>query len=199
MSMQETEPSADHSPVFEFKARNMLSAGFIAALFIYGIIGASKPEVFWILSNTDLILHEMGHLVIGIFGIEVLTVLGGTIGQLFFPIAFAVYFIRRRQYYNSSVMVFWIVQNLFDIAIYMADARALKLPLFSFGSGDGGIDHDWNYLLYRWGILVYDTQIAGGIKIIGYMLFVVFLLSGLFFALQSYKTDDTEAVEFIEN
>jgi hypothetical protein len=49
-----------------------------------------------------------------------------------------------------------------NIARYMADARALELPLV------GGGDHDWNTIFTRWNVLSYDTEIAGVVRFIGW-------------------------------
>jgi hypothetical protein len=52
-------------------------------------------------------------------------------------------------------------QNCLNIARYVADARAMELPLV------GGGEHDWNYLLSVWGALPRDTQIAHDIRFVG--------------------------------
>jgi hypothetical protein len=57
----------------------------------------------------------------------------------------------------------WFFENFLNIARYMADARKLQLPL------DGGGDHDWNTILEKWDILMYDTRIAHVLQIIGWI------------------------------
>jgi len=39
------------------------------------------------------------------------------------------------------VALWWVAQNLWNISVYVKDARAEELPLV------GGGEHDWNYLL----------------------------------------------------
>ena len=56
-----------------------------------------------------------------------------------------------------------VLQNWFNIARYMADARRLELPLV------GGGDHDWNTILTRWDLLQYDTRIAATLELIGWI------------------------------
>jgi hypothetical protein len=89
---------------------------------------------------------EAGHVVFGPFG-EVLGTLGGTLLQLFFPLAFLVYFWRRAQRLEAGVCGVWAAENGMYTAEYMADAQAQMLPLV------GGHIHDWNWLLGRAGIL----------------------------------------------
>ena len=57
----------------------------------------------------------------------------------------------------------WFFENWFNIARYMADARALELPLV------GGGDNDWNTILTRWDLLQYDTRIAAALRLIAWI------------------------------
>jgi hypothetical protein len=98
------------------------------------------------IDGVNLLVHEAGHVVFGPFG-EVLGTLGGTLLQLFFPLAFLVYFWRRAQRLEAGVCGVWAAENGMYTAEYMADAQAQMLPLV------GGHIHDWNWLLGRAGIL----------------------------------------------
>src|SRR5512143_2425442 len=99
------------------KPLNYLKASFTLLLAVYGIVLARSTEPGMI-DNVDLVIHEAGHMLFGWFG-EFLQVLGGTIGQLFVPIAFTVYFYLRKEFFSSSVTLFWIGQNLFNISVYI--------------------------------------------------------------------------------
>jgi hypothetical protein len=57
----------------------------------------------------------------------------------------------------------WLCENLWNIARYMADARAQELPLV------GGGEHDWTEIFSRWGALNQDTAIAGVVRLIGWI------------------------------
>ena len=50
----------------------------------------------------------------------------------------------------------------------MADARAQQLPLLTVGDAEYVI-HDWNYLFGKLGLLGHDIQIAGTVKIFGWL------------------------------
>jgi hypothetical protein len=63
---------------------------------------------------------------------------------------------------------FFLFENFLYIATYMADARALDLPLVSVGGGET-VDHDWAVMLGAWGLLERDTQIAGFVRMIGWL------------------------------
>jgi hypothetical protein len=127
----------------------------------------------FIIDHANLLFHEAGHIIFGIFG-STLGLYGGTLGQLVFPIATALIFLRERAVASFAVSLLWFFENLFNIARYMADARAHELPLV--GSGD----HDWTTIFTRWGLLNYDTSIADIVRVFSWlgliltMLFVIY-------------------------
>lgn len=109
----------------------------------------------WVfIDYVNLALHEAGHLLFRPFGTAA-HFLGGTLGQLLWPLAFAIYFAwRQRDYFATAVCVWWFGENFIGIARYMADAEVMELPLVG-----GGI-HDWNYLFTRWDVLDDAASIA---------------------------------------
>ena len=129
-------------------------AGFAAAggLFLLLVL-RSEPGFVFLLDHANLLFHEAGHVVVRLFS-ERLETYGGTLGQLFFPLVLAVSFWRKGQPLPFAASLVWFFENWLNIARYMADARALVLPLV------GGGDHDWNTILERWGALGRDTDIA---------------------------------------
>lgn len=98
----------------------------------------------------NLPFHEAGHLVLSFAG-TTLHYLGGTLGQLAVPGLLALYFLLKHgQPFAAAVCTWWVGENLINIAVYMADARSQSLPLV------GGGGHDWNELLFRFGMLTKD-------------------------------------------
>ena len=122
-------------------------------LAVYGIWCGLTPDRFHWPDALDLPIHETGHIVFG-WGGEVLAALGGTLFQLIIPLVFVIYFWRRKDRHAASVALWWVGQNCFNIARYIADARAQELPLV------GGGEHDWAFLLASWRLLPQDTAIA---------------------------------------
>ena len=149
-----------------------------AGLFVMGVlawqvlrrgIAAAPPVILLgILDGANLIFHEAGHVLFLVFG-EFLQVLGGSLTQVLIPAACAAYFALRRQPAACAAALFWAGESLTNVAIYVADARRLALPLLG---GDGGI-HDWNYLLGRLGLLNQADLVGrlvftvGGVTILG--------------------------------
>jgi hypothetical protein len=135
----------------------LIGFGIGVALLLVLIL-RSEPGFVCLLDHANLLFHEAGHPVVGLFSSR-LEPYGGTIGQLVFPCVLAVSFWRKGQALGFAAACIWFFENWFNIARYMADARKLELPLV------GGGDHDWNTILTRWDLLHYDTRIAAALKV----------------------------------
>ena len=117
------------------------------------LIYKSEPGFVFIVDHANLLFHEAGHPIIGMFS-QRLETYGGTIGQLVFPVVLTISFWRKREPLSFAASVVWFFENWLNIARYMADARVQLLPLV------GGGDHDWARIFGRWHVLAKDTQIA---------------------------------------
>jgi hypothetical protein len=125
------------------------------------LILRSEPGFVFLLDHANLLFHEAGHPLIGFLSTR-LEPYGGTIGQLAFPCVLAVSFWRKGHTLGVAAATIWFFENWFNIARYLADARALELPLV------GGGDHDWNTILNRWNLLQFDTRIAGALTFVAW-------------------------------
>ena len=126
------------------------------------VLFRSDPGFVFLIDHANLLFHEAGHPIVGILS-ERLEPYGGTVGQLVFPVALAVSFWRKGQPLPFAAAAIWFFENFLNIARYMADSRALKLPLI------GGGEHDWNQIFFRWDVLPYDTRIAGVVAAVGWI------------------------------
>jgi hypothetical protein len=122
----------------------------------------------WFLHGVSLGMHETGHLVFAPFG-ETMAILGGSLLQVFFPLVFVAEFARRRAGYAAAIAGWWVAQNVWDVAVYVADARAEALPLV------GGGEHDWALLLMRWNRLDADVAIAHAMSHVAAVIAIVAL------------------------
>src|SRR5260221_5178637 len=114
-----------------------------------------------VLDDANLMFHEAGHPIFGLLG-ETTQWMGGTLGQLAFPIVTATIFWKRCDSIWFTIGLIWLFENLFNIARYMADARAQLLPLL------GGGEYDWAYLFGTWQVLHLDTKIAAIVRFISW-------------------------------
>ncbi len=130
----------------------------LAALLVFNDDGYIR-----FIDDANLWFHEGGHFIFGLFG-DTMGLYGGTLGQLIIPIICGVAFWRQESLVSVSVALLWFFQNFFDIAVYMADARAQKLPLLPAGG-----EHDWTNILSRWGALQYDTTLATILRAMGWL------------------------------
>jgi hypothetical protein len=137
--------------------------GFILGVAaLAALIVTSEAGFVFIIDNANLLFHEAGHPLVGLFS-QRLETYGGTIGQLTFPTALAISFWRRGDAVSFAASVIWFFENWLNIARYMADARMRILPLV------GGGDHDWARIFGRWHVLNHDTQIAAAVKTMGWL------------------------------
>ena len=108
---------------------------------------------FLFLDNANLMIHEAGHLAFS-WGERTLMILGGTLGELIFPLLCGCYFLFHRQTYGLAFCLFWFFENFLYIGTYMADARMCALPLINSETGD------WTILFGQWNLLLYDVKIG---------------------------------------
>ena len=165
-----------------------IAAGAVVRALILVWVGYSgfrhlaDPEYFSLLSGVTFGAHEFGHIAFAPFG-ETLGVAGGSVMQLLVPLGAAALLGSRRDWTGVAFAACWLAISMIDLARYVADARALELPLVSM-SPDGG-DHDWNWLLDRAGLLAYDLRIAGVIRRSAAILLLVSLAAGAWHCLQA--------------
>ena len=110
---------------------------------------------YGLIDNADLVIHEAGHLFFYIFGRFIYTA-GGTLMQIILPSIIVWYFFRNRYRTGVQFSLLWLGQNLINISVYAADARAQRLPLL----GGHNVYHDWHYMLGQLNILNYDTEVG---------------------------------------
>ena len=118
--------------------------------------GLSAPMAWNVWSGITLVAHESGHAFFGWFG-EVIGVAGGSIMQLLVPVIVMIALRRQGDWYGVAAGGTWLAFSLANLATYIADARAQALPLVGFSDNP---EHDWHWLLARYGWLAHDAGIA---------------------------------------
>lgn len=119
----------------------------------------------------DLVFHEAGHLIFGVFG-RFMSVLGGSLLQFLIPVAAAVAFVRQAETFSAAVCAWWAGQNLVDLAPYIADARSLRLMLLGGRTGAEVEGHDWEYILTQLGIVHLDRSIGLAAHALGIVIMI---------------------------
>jgi hypothetical protein len=136
---------------------------FYAAFLAYAF---TKHGDFLFIDFVNLVVHEAGHLLFGWFG-PVLGIWGGTILQWLVPLLLAMYFFVQRQTTAFVFCLFFFFENWLYTATYMADARAMALPLVTVGDPEFA-EHDWNTIFISLGCLQYDLAIGGVVRLLGW-------------------------------
>ena len=122
-------------------------AGGLVVLLVLGLmivargLTPSSGGVLAFVHLIDLVFHEAGHVIFGVFG-RFLGVLGGSLNQVLIPAVCTGYFLWHRQPAAAAVTLFWTGESITDVAIYVADGRDMALPLLA-----EGLIHDWNWIL----------------------------------------------------
>jgi len=152
---------------------------------LYGLVCASNPGAYRFFDSVDLVFHEAGHMIFWVFG-EFIGILGGSLMQVLVPLICTVHFFWNGLRWAATFTSFWVAQNLFNVSVYIKDARARALPLL------GGEDtvHDWHWLLNKMHLLVWDQTIGNLVYALGCIALLVCIAGGVYYSLKETLTID---------
>jgi hypothetical protein len=136
--------------------------GFALAATLYFFYYASTAGDWHFIDGVNLLIHEAGHWVFLPFG-TFMHILGGSLFQTIFPMLYIGYFYFRREFFSTSLLIFWVGQNLVNVSVYASDAVRMQLPLL--GGDTSG--HDWHNLLQMLNLLLYTDHIGTAIYALG--------------------------------
>lgn len=168
---------------------------WIGCAFIMSKIVAFSPdkEIGVVLLPMSMLyfgLHELAHaFTMGLPSI--ITAASGSISEIIFGGLLVFAAIRTRYYFAAVYCSLWLAFAFKDAGIYMSDARAQNLMLFS-PFGDTAI-HDWNFVFEKLGILQAD-RLIGGVSIgLGYIVGATALAGGIWIMILSAGSQDDAA------
>jgi hypothetical protein len=166
------------------QGKSWLWRGAVLLYLLYaGVQQLSDPEYGSVFSAITFGLHELGHVLFSPCG-EFLMVLGGSLTQVLAPLITAILFLRQREYLGLSVAGSWLCFSLYNLALYVGDARVMNLPLL--GLNDDPL-HDWNYLLSRMGLLTWDHRLAQILRLTGAAVWLTSILWGAWLLWQMFR------------
>ena len=122
-----------------------------ALLGISGMTQLLQVKTWWFIQNVNLIFHEAGHIIFGLFG-DFLGLIGGSLLEILIPLLVTVQFLRQRHFFSTAFGCWWLSTALLSVSIYAADAQARILPLIT----NDVTTHDWYNILGQLGLLHYD-------------------------------------------
>ena len=144
--------------------------GLIAWMMFYGgflLYAATNHTGFLFIDNVNLVVHEAGHLLFGWFGYSI-GIWGGTLLQWLVPVLLAAFFFVQRETPGFTFCTFFFFENWLYTSSYMADARAMALPLVTVGDTENTV-HDWNFIFSQLDVLSHDTTIAAAVRLFGWL------------------------------
>ncbi|MDB5177113.1 MAG: hypothetical protein JWN75_781 [Candidatus Saccharibacteria bacterium] len=120
-------------------------------------------------------VHETAHIVFG-FLPPVLVAAAGSVSEVLFTglVAFAAF--RAKSYFAGVFGLLWVMLAMKSMGNYMADARAMAMPLIGPSSDP---HHDWNFVFGQLGLLNSDIFIGTTVQVIGAIIGVIGLMIGL--------------------
>lgn len=148
---------------------------------------------FWIndqvmdtfLHGPNLVFHEAGHIIFLPFG-TFMTILGGSLFQCLLPLILTwVFLFKEENPFAASVTLWWLGQNLTDVALYISDAWARSLPLIGGMSEEA---HDWGNLLTMTHLLEYDYILGMMTHYMGMTLMLLALIWGGYIIKYTFPT-----------
>jgi len=118
-----------------------------------------------LVDDANFAVHEAGHPLVGLFSAR-LAVYGGTLAQLLLPAVCMFEFWRRRETLSYALCSVWFGQSLLSVARYMADARAMQLPLAGLRRAHPArLEPDPVAL----GLLQQDVAMANGLRAVAWL------------------------------
>lgn len=149
----------------------------VLGFFVYVFWGLMRNfNDYHVFRPLNLGIHELGHLIFGWAG-QFIAAAGGTFTQLAAPVYGMWNFYKQNDYFAIALCFGWLSTNLFEISLYMNDARAMQLPLVTVGDS-GNVVHDWNYLFTQMGVLQSDHIIGGFFWFFGILAMLICLCAG---------------------
>jgi hypothetical protein len=144
------------SRIWSWKLTLQWVVAFAATCLLAGLTYSRGGWIPW-LSNVDLGIHELGHM-LTMWAPELLVWGAGSFLQVAVPLAFAGYFLWRRDRLAVILMLAWAAESLNNVSVYIYDATRMVLPLL--GDDGSGAGHDWHNILWRLGLLDHTDGIA---------------------------------------
>lgn len=136
-------------------------------------------------NGLNLGIHELGHLILA-WAPEFIMVAGGSLAQIVAPLFGAWQFVRQRDYFAAAFCFGWLGESLYNLSIYIADARRGELPLVTPFHGNGEVIHDWNYLLDHTGLLAWDLRLSEIVRWTSLGSVTLFLITSFFLLNEIY-------------
>lgn len=134
--------------------------------------------IFFIIDTLDLLLHEGGHTIFGLFGWRFLTILGGSLMAVLIPFLLFLTAWDKKQKVLAQACLFQMGYSIFVSAIYCADAYYRVLPLI--GNDESKEGHDYANMLGALNIVHKNMEVAWVIFSFGVLFLILSFIWPIF-------------------
>lgn len=141
----------------------------------------------------NLPFHEAGHIFFSPFG-SFMTSLGGSLMQVLVPVVCAIAFARKPDAFGAAVAIWWAGQSLVDLGPYIADARALQMPLLGGSTGAEVEGHDWEAILSALGWLHRDRRLGMAAHLFGTLTMVAAVAVGAWVVWRDHRKSTSQTL-----
>src|SRR5439155_387692 len=163
------DPGDGNHRHMEVSAGKLGRLGVVAAMAVWTLVLVTEPmdDVgASFLHMINLPFHEAGHVIFSPFG-RFMTILGGSLMQVLVPaICAGALLFQTRDRFGAALCIWWMGENLLDLAPYINDARSLQLMLLG-GPAAEVEGHDWEAILESLEWMRFDHTIANGAHFLG--------------------------------
>lgn len=163
-------------PLITVRYLRLFSAIFIGGYFLNAL---AYPEAWHVIDGANLMFHEAGHLIFMPFA-EWFTIAMGSGFQILVPLVLALISFKRQEHFTGAIILMWTGQSIMGVSVYAGDALTMRLELI----GGEATTHDWNHLLWHFGLLRHTDAIALGVRLAG---IAVASLGGLLSLITSFE------------
>lgn len=148
---------------------------------------------FFLIDTMDLILHEGGHTIFGLFGWRFLTILGGSLMAVLIPFLLFLTAWNKKQKILAQACLFQMGYSTFVSAVYCADAYYKVLPLI--GNDESKAGHDYANMLSHFYIVDKHMEVAWVIFAFGVFFLIMSLIWPLFDRKETEYVDLSKELE----
>jgi len=143
--------------------------------------------IFFVIDTIDLLLHEGGHTIFGLFGWRFLTILGGSLMAILIPFLLLLTAWGKKQRILAQACLFQMGYSTFVSTLYCADAYFKVLPLI--GNDQSKAGHDYANMLSSFQMVNKNMEVAWVLFSFGVLFLIVSLIWPIF------KKEELETID----
>lgn len=131
----------------------------------------------FLVRNFLLIVHEAGHTFFGLLGNRTLTILGGSLNEILFPMILIGFCLINKYIKGMQASLYLLGSAWISVAFYAADGAQRQLPLIA---DLGAASHDWGNLMRHWNMVEHAGTFGVSFALLGALCYLAAMMVPLF-------------------